>query len=485
MKLKEIKNHLLYIIIKHIKQNYLSKYRSLFIIFDLLKLIAFIFINIIIINYYIRLHIYNDKLKNNYLNIKKFLNLTVINGLENKIKIGIYSYTLKNGGRARITVLLLNYLNSINIFQIYLFTVRMRQDNEYIFPKSIRRIITKNNNLIKLIKQYKIDTLIYQLDYINEINYLNKKQEIKVLFYIHSSTFDWIYANYTKFKKIYKEYLNSRYLISLVPFENDYIFRKWGLKSIFMDNFITFDYNSVIPSDLSSKKVLMLGRANDKKKRFKIGILSMEYVIPEIPQCQLIIISNLTGIDNQKNLIYNLNLENNINFIGYSSTPEFFFINASLNVFPSISESFGLVLSETKLYGIPNILLGLDYVSISKGGTEIIYDDSPESLSQNILKILRNNKHKRKLAKNARKSMKKFNNTLLLYKWIKLIISIYNGNEYYEEFREYNQRISENDAINILNNQINLLNMRKRFKEYINLDIFKNFTLISNLTQLN
>jgi hypothetical protein len=65
MKLKEIKNNLLYIIIKHIKQNYLSKYRTLFIIFDLLKLITFIFINIIIINYYIRLHIYKDKLKNN------------------------------------------------------------------------------------------------------------------------------------------------------------------------------------------------------------------------------------------------------------------------------------------------------------------------------------------------------------------------------------------------------------------------------------
>ena len=233
---------------------------------------------------------------------------------------------------------------------------------------------------------------------------MNKKQDIKVLFYIHSSTLDWIYANYTKFKKIYKEYLNSRYLISLVPFENDYIFRKWGLRSILMDNFITFDYNSVIPSDLSSKIILMLGRANDKKKRFKLGILSMEYIIPEIPQCHLIIISNLTGISNQKDLIYKLNLENNIKFIGYSSTPEFFFINASLNAFPSISESFGLVLSETKLYGIPNILLGLDYVSISEGGTEIIYDDSPESLSQIMIRILKNNKYKRKLGKKARKS---------------------------------------------------------------------------------
>jgi hypothetical protein len=73
----------------------------------------------------------------------------------------------------------------------------------------------------------------------------------------------------------------------------------------------------------------------------------------------------------------------------------------------------------------------------------------------------------------------------LLYKWIKLIISIYNGNEYYEELRKKYQRISEKDAINILNNQINLLNMRKIFKEYINLDFYKNYTLISNLTILN
>jgi glycosyltransferase involved in cell wall biosynthesis len=308
---------------------------------------------------------------------------------------------------------------------------------------------------------------------------------MKIIFYTHSSTFDWIYLNYTTFKTIYKEYLNSRYLVSLVPFENDYIFRKWGIKSILFDNFITFDYNSVIQSDLSSKIILMIGRANDKKKRFKIGILSMEYVIQEIPQCQLKIISNLTGINNQKDLIYNLNLENNIKFIGYSSTPEIFFINASLNLFPSITESFGLALSEVKLYGIPNILLGLDYVSISEGGTEIIYDDSPESLSLNIMKTINNNKYKSKLGKEARKSMKKFNNTLLLYKWIDLILSIYNGNEYYEELRKKYQRISEKDAINILNNQINLLNMRKIFKEYINLDFYKNYTLISNLTILN
>ena len=174
---------------------------------------------------------------------------------------------MKNGGRARLSAILLNYLNTINIiiFQLYLFTVRMIQDNEYRFQKKIKRIITYKSNLIKLIKKNRIDIFLYQLDYINEISYLNNKQDIKVLFYILSSILDWIYANYTTFKAIYNEYLNSRYLISLVPYENDYIFKKWGLKSILMDNFITFDY-SIIPSNLSSKIILMLGRANDKKK---------------------------------------------------------------------------------------------------------------------------------------------------------------------------------------------------------------------------
>lgn len=63
-------------------------------------------------------------------------------------------------------------------------------------------------------------------------------------------------------------------------------------------------------------------------------------------------------------------------------------------------------------------------------------------------------------------------------------MSIYKGNEYYQKLREKDQRISENEAINILNNQIYLLNMRRRFKEYITLDFYKNFTIISNLTKI-
>ena len=73
------------------------------------------------------------------------------------------------------------------------------------------------------------------------------------------------------------------------------------------------------------------------------------------------------------------------NIFELAQFPEKHFKDASLHIFPSLSESFGLILSETKIYGIPNILLGLDYLSISRGGTIIIYDDTAESISKESL----------------------------------------------------------------------------------------------------
>ena len=67
-----------------------------------------------------------------------------------------------------------------------------------------------------------------------------------------------------------------------MPFENDYLFKKWGISSILMHNYISYEYDFVIPSDLSSKIILMLGRGFDELKRFDLGIKSMKYIIQDI-----------------------------------------------------------------------------------------------------------------------------------------------------------------------------------------------------------
>ena len=314
----------------------------------------------------------------------------------------------------------MKYLNKIKIYKLFLFTQKIKEDNEYEIPKYTKRILIKNNNLIKEIKKNKIDILIYQLSNYTEMQLLNNLKKIKVIFYQHSCVFYWIYLKkFLIFKSLYQVLRNSKYVITLVPFENDYLFHKWGIKSILMENFQNYDFNSIFPSNLSAKTILMIGRANDKLKRFELGIISMSYIISEIRDIQMLIISNKKYTYTLENLVQSLNLEKNVKFIGYISEIEIYLKNSSLHIFPSVSESFGYVLCETKIFGIPNILLGLDYVSIAKGGTIIIYDESEETIGKEAIKILNNFSYNKNLGNEARKSMKKFNNELLITRWNK------------------------------------------------------------------
>lgn len=439
------------------------------------KLFIIILIIIIILKLLLENPDYYMTFNNNKLS--KILNIDF--NIAKNIRIALYTKYIVNGGRARITAILFNYLYKLNIFTLFLFTSE-KQKNEYTIPNDTKRIII-NKNLFEKIKENEIDILIYQLTNVSEIIQLNKLKKVKVIFYHHSSVFDWIYFSYRYFKLIYKAFKQSKYVITIVPYENDYLFKKWGIKTILMNNFMTYEYNSITPSDLSSKTILMLGRGNDKKKRFELGIKAMQYIIKEIPEGELKIISTLKGIVKHRILVKKLDLEKNVRFVGYNQNPEIYFKNASLHFFPSISESFGLVLSEVKLYGIPSILLGLDYVSIAKGGTIIIYDDKPESLAKESIKILKNKKYRKKLGKEARRSIKKFNNKILILKWIKLIISVYKGDYYYESLRKQDIKIEKKEALNIIKNQIKLLKLRKKRFRNITKKQFENFTFMQNL----
>ena len=131
--------------------------------------------------------------------------------------------------------------------------------------------------MINEIKKNKIDILIYQLSFSDEIRILNNLNNVKILFYQHLGIFDWIYGNYSIFKSLYEEYINSKYVVNIIPFENDYLFKKWGINSILMNNFITYNFSKIIPSDLTYNRILMIGRGDAKKKRFIMGILAFEY----------------------------------------------------------------------------------------------------------------------------------------------------------------------------------------------------------------
>ena len=136
-----------------------------------------------------------------------------------------------------------------------------------------------------------------------------------------------------------------------------------------------------------------------------------------------------------------------------------------------------------KIYGIPNILTGLDFVSMSKGGIIIIYDDKPESIAKEEIKILNDKNYRKKLGEEARESMKKYNNEQTIKKRIKLIFSVYYGDESYKNLRVQDQNLPENESLKIVNNQIELLKMWEPYFKNLTIRTLLNFSSLETILE--
>ena len=438
-------------------------YLILFLIFTFLFFSLFIKIN----NNNIR----EQPLNNNDLDIKKYFKIKEL------IKVGYFCESIKYGGVERVISLLLNYLSEEKYFIHYLITKKEILEDEYPIPNDIKRISLKEENitLFDAIEKEHLDILIYNFYEIKEIKQLNKLNKTKVIYYNHSSFLLWIYQKLYNFEyTVYQIYKECKYVISLIPVENDYLFKKWGINSILMDNPTTFDYDSVIPSDLSSKIIIMIGRIEDPVKRYDLGIRAMPNIIQEIPDCQMKIISSKNN--KYKNLIRSLRLEDKVKFTRFQKDVQIYLKNASLHIFPSISECYPMVLGEAKIFGIPTILCGLDFLALAKGGTVIIYDDNPDTIAKEAIKILKDETYRKQLGKEARESMKNHKNKIIKEKWIKLILSIYKGdNKSYSKLNSH-KIMTEDEANIILENQLMLLRRRYHGFHRVTLEKLKNYS---------
>ena len=161
-----------------------------------------------------------------------------------------------------------------------------------------------------------------------------------------------------------------------------------------MNNPQTYEFDLVTPSNLTSKEVIMIGRTNDREKRFELGIISIETIIKAKPDSTM----NIIGTHNRglAKIINDLNLADYVKFTGFHSNIKEYLKSACLHIFTSYAEAYPMVLSEAKIFGIPSILFGLDYIALAKGGTVIIYDDNPEIIAKEAIKILKDDKYRKK-----------------------------------------------------------------------------------------
>ena len=91
---------------------------------------------------------------------------------------------------------------------------------------------------------------------------------------------------------------------------------------------------------------------------------------------------------------------------------------------------------------------------------------------------MKDDKYRKKLGKEARKSMKKIRNNLIAKKWVKLFLSVYkDNNDFHPKLvsEDSKNKMNKKEAEKILNNQFQLWIKRLHFLKKTNLYKVKSF----------
>lgn len=114
-------------------------------------------------------------------------------------------------------------------------------------------------------------------------------------------------------------------------------------------------YNTVLSEVLPEKKslknefkLLCVGRLV-KLKNFELVIKALSY----LPNATLTIVGDGPEKDSLQRLAFDLNVNNRVDFIGYTINVDMYYKQCHALVIPSFTEGFPLVLSEACSYGVP------------------------------------------------------------------------------------------------------------------------------------
>ena len=368
--------------------------------------------------------------------------------IKKKIGIAIVTPHLFGNGIARQLTILSDLLIKTGKYNVYIINEKTT-DADFKYNKKIKREIQKKDEQIIRDFDEENDIQIYILnndvsDIIDIYHSLGKK----VIGIFHGV---YISCVFTDDPIIYRSwYLFEKYdsFIHIIP-DDYWIYQKLGFKNnIFIPNLYTFDYNHTPSSLLSYKNVLMVGRVDDIIKGGKYGILAMSEILKEIPDAQLNIVSPIHPKD-VLDLVKQLKIENNTKIFGFRNNISELYLNASVLLVTSISESFPMVTNEAKAHGLPIIAFDIDYCPCFQKGVIKVDMFNYTLMAREAIKLLKNYEYRKKMGNEAKLSLNDFNNNNTVIMWDKLFNSLINGTESFEKFQKevkekyYNEKIAE------------------------------------------
>ena len=322
----------------------------------------------------------------------------------------------------------------------YLFTHDLKQNNNYIFKNSNFRLLRLFFHLLYFVhKQFllPIKILILKPDYLICPDYISPfiSFETKKIVVLHDSLF-WNYPiNYN--------FLWRKYFIKMIKIgidNNTKIvttsnYSKKNLNLIFDNNVtITTIYQScsfVLGNDgIFEFDNYILHVGSFEKRKDLMTLIKAFYLLKKTDLKLILVGSKIFNGDESvfkeiKLFIKKNKLHNKIIMPGYVSKERLnsLYRNASLYVFPSIDEGFGIPILEASFHKIPIICSDLDvFKEIAKNSALFFKKGNHEDLCSKIKLLLSSKNIQQKLVSNGQNNLKNFSRKSFVKEFEKIVL---------------------------------------------------------------
>ncbi|OON90594.1 MAG: hypothetical protein ATN32_03560 [Candidatus Epulonipiscium fishelsonii] len=295
--------------------------------------------------------------------------------------------------------------------------------------KKINFYPIKSMNIFEIKKMIKVlkPTIIHAHDFRASIISALSTSKIPIISHLHNNSpwlknygiYSWVYLISTiKYKKI---------LIVSNSIKQEYVFGRWIKSKILMiGNPINIKYIQEKANQSNIKKaydIIFIGRFMPEKDPIKfIEIISELVKTKQLKNLNCVMIGEGKLKKDCKQLIYNLNLKNNIDMVGFLDNPYIYLKNSKLLCMTSKWEGFGLVAIEALALGVPVVAKpvgGLINIVDSKCGKLC---NSNKDYIIELKKLLLNDNYRINKGKEAIIKSKELNN---YNSYIKIIKQLY------------------------------------------------------------
>ena len=357
------------------------------------------------------------------------------NTYHRKIGVAVVVSSLFGNGIGRFISVLTELLAKTGKYTVYLI-VEQVTSMDFSYYKDVIRIIQKKDEkeVTEWDKNHNVDIYILNNDvstYVETYKSLGKK----VIGIFHGVFFSCIFTNHTSVYQQWYRFDLFDSFVQIIP-DDYYIYKRLNFdREIFIPNLYTFEHTQTPTSSLESNNVLIVGRTDDVIKGTPYAIRAMAEVIKNYPSAILNIVSG-TYTQNIIDLVQELNITSNVNFLPFTFNISEAYLNSSVLIVSSLSESFPMVMNEGKAHGLPIVAFNVDYSPCFQKGVITVDMFDYKAMGKEIEKLLGDYDYRKKKGMEAKYSLDMFKNNETINMWGDLFQALLKGNDEYKKLQK-------------------------------------------------